>query len=652
MTQINKRPDIRNYGYCHRIIVMMTTITIGLLQCQGVLAQDDFSFNDGVRYSQWLIDSRINNYYANTTSCGFAVYDYGCYDSPAIERKTGKNNLDYVEGLVAKSIIEASQYYSQFAWAQCFAEPWFHSIREYGNTFAGKVKTGGGSLDDLNAVKLYLPLREMTRQGGMYADDYTYDNTTTALNAAITGLKAHNNSYVIKDGEMLAQMAGHDVAGGWWHKSAYHNQMWLDGSYMGPALFAELINYSGMTNNISSNDWSLVIRQFVILHDLCWNDDDHLPYHAFAADGGTNTSSHSDTWAGLSSTPPYCFHSASYWGRAAGWYFLALVDVLEQMQKAGLTLSEGYERMKGYLTEMAEGLKARQDEITGCWYQILDKTDDYTASEYDNGKSHSQTANYLESSATALFTAAYFKAIRLGLIDGNDYKQVAEKAYKGMISQFFAPDGNGGVHIFGSCLSAGLGGNGDKYKVGKERLRDGSNAYYLLGYDVSKVKKSQKKTEGKVMGAFIMAATEYERANEKTLLFAYDLAPTYSINSGQKINAMAYGNTASGEISYQWYRMDGGQAIAQNGANGNNFAPSSSGYYFCEASLGETKVKTRIAAVMVDGVSVISSTQSVATNNDVYRLNGCKISDGNTNGGMGNMPKGVYIQNGSKRIIK
>lgn len=630
----------------HKLVIILAMM-MGWLQTQTTIAQDDFSFNEGVRYSQWVINSRLNNYYANTTSCGFAVYDYGNYDTPAINRKKGKNSLDYVEGLVAKSIIEASQYYSQFAWAQPFATPWFHSIKEYGNAFASKVKTGGGSLDDLNAVKLYLPLREMTQQGALYADNNTFDNTTTALNAAITGLKAHNDTYVIKDGEMLAQTAGHDVTGGWWHKSAYKNQMWLDGSYMGPALFAELINYSGKTNNINSDDWALVTRQFVILHDLCWNNDDQLPYHAFAADGGTNSSSHSDTWAGLSSTPPYCFHSASYWGRAAGWYFLALVDVLEQMQKAGLAQSDGYELLNVYLQEMAKGLKDRQDKTTGCWYQILDETDAYSASEYNNGKSHSQTANYLESSATALFTAAYLKAIRLGMINSDEYKQVAENAYRGMISQFFAPDGDGGVHIFGSCRSAGLGGSGDSYKEGSERLRDGSKAYYLLGYDVSKVKKSDKKTEGKVMGAFIMAATEYERAHEKALLFAYDLEPTYSIQSGQMIETKAYGDTTMGEIAYQWYRMDGTQAVIVDGANNSSFAPASSGYYYCEASLAGTRVKTRTAAVMVDGVSAIYTTCSDDADNKAYSLGGHKI-----NGYRSNMPKGVYILNGTKRIIK
>ncbi|MDD7621028.1 MAG: glycoside hydrolase family 88 protein, partial [Prevotella sp.] len=441
----------------------------------------------------------MNNFYANTTECGFAVYDQNGNQTADLVDKKGK--LDYVVGLVAKSIIEASQYYSQFEWAESFAKPWFLSIKNYGDNFYSKFSTSGGSLDDLNAVKLFIPLRAMTATDGKYPTTTTYGYTTSALNNAIKGLKAHNDTYSIGTGT-LAETAGNTVAGGWWHKSIYQNQMWLDGAYMGPALFAELVNYSGTTTNIdSSNDWDLIVKQFTILRNMCWNENAQLPYHAFAADGGTNTTSHSNTWAGLSHSEPYVFHSASYWGRAVGWYFLALVDILEQMDKANLSSSNGYTTLKGYLAETADGLKARQDQATGGWYQILDEDGTYSASEYNNGQSHTTTNNYIESSATALFTAAYLKAIRKKYLDETTYKTVAENGYKCLINQFFSVDENGKVNIFGSCRSAGLGGKGDPYKAGNEKFRDGSKPYYLLGYDVARVDKSEKKTEGKVLGA-------------------------------------------------------------------------------------------------------------------------------------------------------
>ncbi|MDD7127700.1 MAG: glycoside hydrolase family 88 protein, partial [Prevotella sp.] len=514
----------------------------------GAKAQSDVKFNDGVRYSQWVIDSRMNEFYANTTKCGFAVYDQS--GKHTADRVDGKTSLDYVVGLVAKSIIEASQYYSQFTWAQSFAKPWFLSIQDYGNKFYSGVATSGGSLDDLNAVKLYLPLRELTKSEGTFEDNTTYSNTATALNKAITGLKAHNSSYSIKSGT-LAETAGKTVLGGWWHKKAYENQMWLDGAYMGPALFAQLVNYSGKTTNIdANNDWDLIVKQFTILRNMCWNETDKLPYHAFAADGGTNSTSHSDTWAGLSSTSPYVFHSASYWGRAVGWYFLALVDILEQMEKANIPSTDSkFTTLKGYFEETAAGIKARQDQTTGGWYQILDENSDYSASSY-NGKSYTKTYNYIESSATALFTAAYLKAIRLGYLAENDYKTVAENGYKCLVNNFFSVDANGKVNIFGSCRSAGLGGSDDKNAAGGERFRDGSKPYYLLGYDVAMVKKSENITEGKVLGAFIMAATEYERLYQPSMLLSKDLNSTYTINSNESLTVEVLGD---GTPTYQWY---------------------------------------------------------------------------------------------------
>ena len=580
----------------------------------GAKAQSDVKFNGDVRYSQWVIDSRMNNFYANTTKCGFAVYDQsGTQTSP---RDDGKTKLDYVVGLVAKSIIEASQYYSQYTWAQSFAKPWFLSIKDYGDNFYSKFETNGGSLDDLNAVKLFIPLRELTATNGKYPNTATFNKTTTALDNAITGLNAHNTNYRIKNENILAKTAGNDVLGGWWHKSDYENQMWLDGSYMGPALFAQLVNYSNKITNIdATNDWNLIVKQFTILRNMCWNETAKLPYHAFAADGGTNSTSHSDTWEGLSSIPTYCFHSASYWGRAVGWYFLALVDVLEQMDNAKLTSTEGYTTLLRYLTETAEGIKARQDQTTGGWYQILDKDNKYSASSYDNGQQHTTTYNYIESSATALFTAAYLKAIRKGYLDGTTYKTVAEDGYKCLVNNFFSVDANGKVNIFGSCRSAGLGGKGTDYASGKERFRDGSNAYYLLGSDVARVDKSENETEGKVLGAFIMAATEYERApeNQKAIRFSYDLAPSYTLAQGGSIPVEALG---SGTISYQWCKSDGTEV---SGAKSATFTPTESGTYYCEAKSGSTTIKTSETVVTVEGTDGIEN-GGTETKKDIFSL--------------------------------
>ena len=120
----------------------------------------------------------------------------------------------------------------------------------------------------------------------------------------------------------------------------------------------------------------------------------------------------------------------------------------------------------------------------------------------------SPVANYLESSCTAIFTAAYLKGMRLGLFDA-DYTVLAKKAYQGFVNRFMVSDGQGGVHLVSCCKSAGLGGS---------NYRDGSAEYYLMGKDTEPTTTTGSNfyTEGKVLGGFILAATEYERLTDAT----------------------------------------------------------------------------------------------------------------------------------------
>lgn len=559
--------------------------------------ESDFSFNDGIRYSQWVINSRINSFNANTTSVGFAVYDDKGNQTKG--RIDGKNVLDYVPGLVAKGIIEASQYYSQYDWAQAWAKPWFLSIKNYGDDFCNKYNSLGGSLDDLNAAKLYLPLRDLSATGGKYADATTYGNTTTALDNAVTGLKKHNTDCVIKSGT-TAETEGYDVTGGWWHKTKYNNQMWLDGQYMGGVLLAQLINYKGSDGNIiGTDDWDIAVKQLNIVWNMCWNETYQLMYHAFDANAGdkTLTDSHSETWAGLNSKEGIAkYQSSTYWGRACGWYFLALVDMLEEMDKAGISKTDKkYTTIKNHLNDLAAGLDRWKDNTTGGWYQILDEDGTFSASTYNNGASHSKTYNYIESSATAIFAAGYLKALRLGYID-TKYEETAKAAYQCLVSQFFAADGKEGVHIFGSCRSAGLG-ESSKATAGNTKYRNGTKEYYLLGSDVGRVGKDENITEGKVLGAFILAATEYERQYQanKEILFEKDLAPSYDLTTGTT-TAISMKASGSGTPAYQWYNEDGTKV---EGATSSTFSPPLSGTYYCEASCGGTTITSSKTYVTV-----------------------------------------------------
>lgn len=554
---------------------------------------DGVKFNKDVRYSQWAINSRAHDFYANSTAFGLAKYKA---DGTKIDRKDSKNKLDYVPGLVAKSMIEAADYYQNFDWSK----PWFASVKEYGDAYYGKVSDGGGSLDDLNAVKLYI---------GVYnnknASETDRAHAKTAIGLATDGLKVHNTKFSIQTGTL----AGNEVVGGWFHKEAYNNQMWLDGAYMGSALLAQIVNFNGTGSNVfgsADNDWNMVFKQLDIVWNMCWNRTDKLMYHAFEANAGTGTSkSHADTWQGLNgTTKPYTFHSAAYWGRANAWYIFALVDALEAMGKAGRTADANYTTLKSHLQELAAGIVARQAS-NGGWYQLLDKDNTFTPTSYNSnwsGKPKSAT-NYIETSATAIFSAALFKAVRLGLID-TKYKENAKKAFECLVNNYtYLKDGS--LEIWGSCRSAGLGGGtGTDYAAGGKKYRDGSNEYYLLGYDVPMVKKTDNLTEGKVLGGFIMAATEYERAYQNQdgsaqILFSYDLQPSYDLTqSGAAAPKVEVCGTDADQAKYQWY--DATTKVAVEGATKAQFTPQTTGNYYCEATVGSTSIQTSTTNIKVN----------------------------------------------------
>lgn len=531
----------------------------------------------------------------------------------------GKDKLDYVPGLVAKSMIEAADYYQGFDWSM----PWFLSVKEYGDKYYQNVPTGGGSLDDLNAVKLYIGLYNNTN-----ATDADKSNYEKAIGLAQKGLKAHNNSYSIQSGTL----AGDAVVGGWFHKATYNNQMWLDGAYMGSALLAQIVNFyfnNGTETHLfgSTTAWDMVFKQLNIVWNMCWNSTDGLMYHAFEANAGTGTSnSHAETWAGLNGkTKPYTFHSAAYWGRANAWYLMALVDVLEAMKNAGQENTTNYTTLKQHLADLAAGIAARQDATTGGWYQVMDKDASFTASSYNSnwtGKPASVT-NYIETSATAIFAAAYFKAVRLGLLSTSpyDYKTIAKKAFEGLVNNYTYLDNNGDMQIWGSCRSAGLGGDKDTALKGAGKYRNGSNEYYLLGYDVPMVEKSKGITEGKVLGGFIMAATEYERAyqnqDSKQILFAKDLAPSYDFTTTEReLDATAYGN---GIVSYQWYKSDGTKETKIADATSATYTPTEDGSYYCEATANGKTIKTSTTTVKAKNNS---NTDNGSTDNNGGSENG------------------------------
>lgn len=246
--------------------------------------------------------------------------------------------------------------------------------------------------------------------------------------------------------------------GGFWHKQRYPHQMWLDGLYMGAPFYAQ---YASQMNQADLFDD--IVKQFQIIHKHTYNPAVGLNYHGW-------DESKQQKWA-----DPKTGCSSQYWGRAMGWYAMALVDVLDYLPID----HPGRPEVLQILNQVATGLQKFQDSKSGVWYQVMDQAN--------------RKGNYLEATASSMFTYALLKASRKGYI-GQEYTAVATKAYRGLIANFIQDNSNGTISLTKCCSVAGLGGN---------PYRDGTYAYYI-GEPV-------RDNDPKGVGPFIMASLEFNK---------------------------------------------------------------------------------------------------------------------------------------------
>jgi unsaturated rhamnogalacturonyl hydrolase len=249
--------------------------------------------------------------------------------------------------------------------------------------------------------------------------------------------------------------------GGFWHKKIYPSQMWLDGLYMAEPFYAE---YALTFDEKAAFDD--IAKQFMLMERHARDDKTGLLYHGW-------DESRKQRWAN-----PETGRSPNFWGRAMGWYAMALVDTLDHFPD-----HQRVPELIAILNRLARAVAKYQDPRTGLWYQVLDKG--------------AEKGNYLESSAACMFVYALAKGARNGYL-ASKYLQVAEKGYRGILKEFVKTDASGRLNLEGTVSVAGLGGN---------PYRDGSYEYYLSEKVVT--------NDPKGIGALILAATEMEAATKK-----------------------------------------------------------------------------------------------------------------------------------------
>lgn len=292
---------------------------------------------------------------------------------------------------------------------------------------------------------------------GYEIEEYNIDHVTPGR-ALMTLYRVTNDQKYKKAVELLrSQLKTHPRTkeGGFWHKKIYPNQMWLDGLYMGQPFYTE---YSAVFGEDNFED---IANQFVWMEKHARDPKTGLLYHGW-------DESKEQKWANKETGL-----SPHVWGRAMGWYAIALVDVLDYFPKNHPRRAE----LVAILNREAEAITKYQDK-DGLWWDIVDL----------QGKEK----NYHESSASAMFVYSLAKGVRQGNLP-EKYLQTANKGWAGIKKEFIKETADGNLDWEGTVSVSGLGG---------KPYRDGSYDYYMS--------EKLRTNDAKGLGPAVMAAIEME----------------------------------------------------------------------------------------------------------------------------------------------
>ncbi len=250
--------------------------------------------------------------------------------------------------------------------------------------------------------------------------------------------------------------------GSFWHKKIYPYQVWLDGLYMGMPFYTHY-THDFVKGADAAKAYDDIMLQFDSVHKNLLDKKTGLLYHAW-------DESKQEAWANKETGL-----SPNFWGRAMGWYGMAMVDVLDYLPKD----HPGRARLISYIKSYADAVIKVQDKKSGLWYQVLDKP--------------LEKGNYEEATASSMFVYTIIKSVNEGYLP-KSYKAAAKKGYDGIIKNLITVDENGVVNLNKCCAVAGLGG---------KPYRDGSYEYY--------VNEEIRSNDGKGTGPFILASLEFEK---------------------------------------------------------------------------------------------------------------------------------------------
>jgi len=346
----------------------------------------------------------------------------------------GKAKWDYATGLFTFSLLQLNQQINDSRYLD-FAEDTVGSFITPDGNING-YRPEDESLDNLAPGRTVLALWQITH-------DERYRKAATLLHQ-----------------QLDTQPRTSD--GGFWHKQRYPHQMWLDGLYMAEPFYAE---YAKLFNQ--PGDFDDIARQLRLAGEHTYNSKTGLFYHGW-------DESKSQPWADKMTGT-----SSNFWGRAVGWYAMALVDVLDYFP----TNHPARPEIIVLFQRLCAGVVKYQDPRMGLWWQVVNQG--------------SRQGNYLEATASSMFVYAMAKGIRHGYLP-RSYEPAVLNGYRGIIEHLIRNDENGQWYLTQCCSVAGLGYG-----------RDGSFEYYIHEPVVD--------NDLKGIGPFILAGIQVQQLNNPRL---------------------------------------------------------------------------------------------------------------------------------------
>ncbi len=330
-----------------------------------------------------------------------------CPDASQLDGQDGRLKWNYTTGLELKAFLDVWHRYAD------------SNILSYVDSWYDRMIGQDGSI--------------LTYKRSNYSTDHICPGTTLFELWQATG----KDKYRMAIDTLRSQLDTHPrtQSGNFWHKAVYPHQVWLDGLFMAQPFYAR---YTAEFEAQERKDscFADIASQFVQAARVTFDPQTGLYRHAW-------DESRSMFWADPSSG-----QSAHAWGRALGWYCMALVDVLPMLPPP----TPGREEMIGILRGIYDQLPRYADPATGMWYQVLDCP----------GKE----GNYVEATCSAMFVYTWLKGCRLGYLDN---VEGAKQAFGKLVKTFVTSEG-GVINLERCCEVAGLGGKNN---------RKGDYAYYI-----------------------------------------------------------------------------------------------------------------------------------------------------------------------------